>query len=72
MGVISVHQVWVLIFQVCWSKDALIQVCFCMLVSVLRELLHRSKMNVDSWKQIASDFAVPKPFLGVVMEVLGY
>ena len=48
VGVISVHQVWVLIFQVCWSEDALVQVWFCMLGKCLeRELLHRSKMNVD-------------------------
>lgn len=37
-----------------------------------RQLLHRSKINVDGWKQIGSDFAVPELFLKVVMEVLGY
>lgn len=29
-------------------------------------------MNVDGWKQIASDFGVPELVLSVVMEVLGY
>lgn len=46
---------------------------FCMIGKCLeRELLHRSEVNVDGWKQIASEFTVPELFWRMVLEELGY